>query len=205
MTARFWIILGMLVVGISQPASAQYFDKTYSIMLDMNKPVSNTNYVDNLSARGFRFGYREMISDKFFGGLDINSTSFNRHIPRRTYSTGTNTITTDLFNYTYNYGATLSFDYLPTTEKKFMPYVSLGVGASYIRFKQFYNVFSNQSDSWGVLVRPEVGMRYRVKATSSWALQAALHYDYSSAKSKDLDLGAFQTVGLSVGVIILDW
>lgn len=195
----------ILIVALYQNVRAQYFDKSYSLMLDFNKPLSNTDYVDNLSGRGFRFAYREMISDKIFGGLDINNRSFSKHVPRQTYNNGTNAITTDLFNYTYNYGATLSFDYLLKSEGKLMPYAGLGVGASYIRFRQFYNVYSNQSDNWGVLVRPQVGVMYRTKETASWALQAALHYDYSSAKNEDLDSDTFQSIGLSIGITILDW
>ncbi len=190
---------------LSTQLQAQYFDKTYGISWDINMPISNTVYVDQVSARGFKFGYREMINEKFFGGFDFSNTTFIKHKPRSTYTNGTNAITTDLFNYAYSYGLTLSFDYLLKTEQKFMPYVSLGVGASYISYRQFFNAYSNDDNNWGVLVRPQFGALYKLKDDSKWAFQAAIHYDYSSAKSENLGLDALSALGLQMGIIILDW
>ncbi len=201
-------LLGLIaagIVGLSGVAQGQYFDKTYSLAWDISVPLSNTNYVNNLSARGFRFGYREMINEKVFGGIDFSNTTYTRHKPRQTYTNGTSAITTDLFNYAYVYGLTLSGDYFFKTEQQFMPYAGFGIGASYISYRQFFNVYSNQGDSWGVLVKPHAGILYRLKENSGWAFQAAIHYDYSSAKSEDLGLDAFNSMGIQVGIIILDW
>jgi outer membrane protein W len=168
-------------------------------------PLSNTNYVNQVSARGFKFGYREMISEKVFAGVDFTNSTYTRHKPRQTYTNGTSAITTDLFNYAYSYGLTLSGDYFFKTEQRFMPYAGLGVGASYINYRQYFNVYAYQGDGWGVLVRPQAGIIYKLKDDSKWAFQAAVHYDYSSAKNEDLGLEAFNNVGLQVGIIILDW
>lgn len=200
-----YFILFILSIGVSEQMHAQYFDKTYSLTWDINKLTSNTDYADNLSARGFRFGYREMISEKVFGGIDFNNTSFTGYLPRRTYYSGSNAITTDLFNYIYSYGLTLSFDYLFDKERKLIPFAGLGIGASYLKYRQYYNVYTNGNESWGVLVRPQAGVLYRIKENASWALQGAVHYDYSSAKSDELGLEAFGSIGLNVGIIILDW
>jgi len=202
---RLPVLILLVFVGVFGNAQAQYFDKTYSLALDVSAPLSNTNYVNEISARGFRFGYREMISERVFGGIDLNNNTYTRHKPRRTYTNGSSAITTDLFNYAYVYGLTLSGDYFFKTEQRFMPYAGLGVGASYISYRQFFNVYSNQGDSWGVLVKPHGGFIYRLKEDSGWAFQVALHYDYSSAKSEELGLDAFNSIGIQVGVIILDW
>ncbi|MEZ4973828.1 MAG: hypothetical protein R2820_11000 [Cyclobacteriaceae bacterium] len=199
------ILVTIFLIGFSNVAFGQYFDKIYGFSLDVTTPLSNTEYVDNISARGFRFMYREMISEKFFGGLDLTNSTLTEYKPRQTYTNGSGAITTDLYNYTYNYGATLTFDYFLNTEKKLMPYAGLGVGASFLRFHQYYNVYTSQADSWGVLIRPQVGIFYRLRENSSWAFQAALHYDYSSAKSEELDLGALSVIGMQVGFVILDW
>ena len=198
-------IAAIIIFGCNSIGYGQYFDKTYSVALDINAPLSNTDYVSQISARGFKLGYREMINDRFFAGFDFNNTSFTKYRPRRTYSNGTGAITTDLFNYTYNYGLVLSGEYYFRVEQRIMPFAGIGVGASYIKYKQFFNVYSNQSDSWGVLVRPQAGVQLRLKDDSKWAFQAALHYDYSSAKNKDFDLGSFSSVGVNVGIIILTW
>lgn len=198
-------IFTIIIIGWVGNLQAQYFDKTYSLALDINKPISNTDYVSQVSARGFKFGYREMISEKLFGGVDFNNTTYNRHKPRQTYYNGTSAITTDVFNYAYSYGLTLSVDYFFKTEQRLMPYAGLGIGASYISYRQYFNVYRNENDSWGVLLRPQGGILFRVKEDSGWAFQAALHYDYSSTKSKDFGLDALHNIGFQVGVIILDW
>lgn len=197
----FFIIL----MGLSHVVFGQYFDKTYGVSLNVNAPLSNTEYVSNVSARGFRLAYREMINEKLFGGIDLTNSSLTEHKPRQTYTSGSSAITTDIFNYTYNYGATLTIDYLLNTEKKLMPYAGLGVGASFVRYQQYYNVYTSQSDGWGVLIRPQLGVLYRLRENSSWAFQAAFHYDYSSAKSEELALGSFSLIGLQVGFVVLDW
>ena len=193
-------IFGALTIGYSQ-----YYDKTYLVALDVNQPLSNTDYVSQISARGFKLGYREMINDRFFAGIDFNTTSYNKYKSRRTYSSGTGAVTTDLFNYAYTYGATLSGEYYLKVEQRIMPFVGFGIGASYIKYSQFFNVYTNQSDSWGVLLRPQGGVQIRIKDDAKWAFQAALHYDYSSAKNKDFELGSFSAVGFHIGVLVLSW
>ncbi|MFZ1808646.1 MAG: hypothetical protein WAU36_15545 [Cyclobacteriaceae bacterium] len=195
----------IILLGWMSSLKAQYFDKTYAVALDVNVPLSNTDYVNQVSARGFKLGYREMINEKFFGGVDFTNSTYTKHIPRQTYNNGANAITTDLFNYAYSYGLTLSFDYFFNTEKKLMPYAGLGVGASYMSYQQFFNVYSNKNESWGVLVRPQGGFLYKLKEDARWAFLGGIHYDYSSAKSKDFDLGAFNNVGVQVGIIVLEW
>ncbi|MEP2667970.1 MAG: hypothetical protein ABJH04_03185 [Cyclobacteriaceae bacterium] len=195
----------VIFLGLIGPLHAQYFDKTYSVALDVNVPLSNTDYVDGVSARGFKLGYREMINERVFGGVDFTNSTYTKYIPRQTYDNGTNAITTDLYNYAYSYGLTLSFDYFFKIEQKLMPYAGLGVGASYLSYRQFYNVYSSQDDNWGVLVRPQGGLLYKLKEDARWAFLAGIHYDYSSAKSKDFGLGAFNNMGVQVGIIMLDW
>lgn len=193
------------MLGLTYPLKAQYFDKTYSVALDINTPLSNTDYIEGISARGFKLGYREMLTERVFGGVDFNNTTYTKYIPRRTYNNATNAITTDVYNYAYSYGLTMSFDYFFNTEKKLMPYTGLGVGASYVSYKQYYNVYSNQDANWGVLLRPQGGIFYRLKEDKKWAFQAGIHYDYSSAKSKDFDLDGLSNVGIQIGIILLEW
>lgn len=195
----------LMIFGWSGISYSQYYDKTYSIALDINAPLSNTDYVNKISARGIKVGYREMINERVFGGIDLNNTTYTSYEPKQTYSSGTSAVTTDLFNYAYSYGITLIGEYYFKVEQRIMPFAGFGLGASYIKYRQFYNVYSNQSDSWGILVRPHAGVQIRLKDDSKWAFQAVIHYDYSSAKNKDFELGSFNTVGVQVGVVMLSW
>lgn len=201
---RYFVIL-FVILTVSMSSQAQYFDKTYSVAIDINAPLSNKDYIDQISLRGIKLGYREMINERFFGGVDFTNYTYSTHQPRQTYSNGTSAVTTDLFNYAYAYGLTLSGEYFFKIEQRIMPYAGLGFGASYINYRQFYNVYSSQSDSWGVLIRPQFGVLLRLKESSNWAFQTGVHYDFSSAKSSDFGLDVFHNLGLQMGIIFLSW
>lgn len=196
-----WILIMLLCLPFV--ADAQYFEKAYSVGWNINTPLTNKDYVDNVSVRGFRFGYREFINENFSVGVDFNNATFDEHKPRQTFTVPGSSITTDLFNYSYHYGLTLSGEYFFKTEQRLMPFAGVGIGASFIDYQQYFNVYVNESNDWGVLVRPQGGVLYRIKDT--WALQAAVHYDYSSVKAEALGLDAASNLGFLIGVVFLDW
>jgi hypothetical protein len=145
--------------------------------------MSNTNYVSQFSTTGFKLGFRKRLTDedKLWVGGDFGESVYNQYVPYQAYNFGTGAIATDLYHYAYNYNLTVNIDYFFfPMEKLFVPYVGLGIGASYIKFAEYYNIYSTTADSWGFLARPEVGFLVGYKQNSPWRLKAAAHFDYSS-------------------------
>jgi len=199
------ILLFVFIMIGSGHAFSQTYDRFFSLSLDVNQPLSNTDFIGNTSGKGFKLGYRQIINEHFLLGADINSATFNDYAPRQTYVSETGAFTSDFYRYAYTYGLTLNGDYLFFPDRRFQPFAGLGIGASYIDYTQYYNIFSSGDRQWGVLVRPEAGAIIRLGKYSSWGIQGAIHYDFSSAKSTDFEYNNFMNVGFQIGVVFFSW
>ena len=199
------ILIAAFILMISSQVFSQSYDRLFSISLDVNQPLSNTDFIGKTSGKGFKLGYRQIVNEHFLVGADLNSATFSDYAPRQTYTYETGAFTTDFYRYAYTYGLTLSGDYLFFPDKRVQPFAGLGLGASYIDYTQYYNVFSASDKQWGVLVRPEAGVFIRLGKYSSWGIQGAVHYDFSSAKSADFEYNNFTNVGFQIGVVFFSW
>lgn len=194
----------VLVIAF-ESASAQFYDKMFFVGWNFNTPLVNKDFVGKNSSRGARAGYRELIRENVAIGVDITWATFDDYIPRQTYYSQNGAITTDFNNYANNYGAMLAADYYFFVEKKAMPYVGLGAGVAYNSYKQYYNVYTSGDNSVGFLARPTAGVWLKFNERKNWAFNAAVHLDYSTAKSKDLGYNNFVNLGFELGLVFLDW
>jgi outer membrane protein W len=139
-------------------------------------------------------------------GADFGWAVYKQCIPTTTYNFGTQSVTTDLYDYAYNYSLSVNLDYyfLPM-EKMIAPYAGLGIGVAYDKFAQYYNIYGTKGTSWGFLVRPEAGVLIGFKENSSWRIKAAAHYDYSTNTSTDFDYKNFMSIGFQVGLVKMAW
>jgi hypothetical protein len=182
-------------------------EKYFYVNLDVNKPLSNTSWVSNTSARGIRAGYRVFINRQFSAGIDISWTAFDQYIPTETYVNGPTSITTDYFRYIYSYSAALSgqYNFDVGSGDKFFPYAGLGLGAMNNDFVLYYNAYQDAERSWGFLARPEAGVLVKFGSRRSIGAMAAIHYDYSTSKSKRFDYSNFSAVGFQIGLMFLEF
>lgn len=187
-------------------ASAQYYyDKLYSLSLDMNQPLSNTEFLETFSSSGGRFAFNSFVSENFSGGLDL---SWNRYVqtdPRQTYYSPGGAFTAEYHKYIITYGLALKVGYYLKPSQRFTPFFNINLGASNVDYKLYYNIYSDGESAWGFLGRPEAGVMWRLGQHSSWGLQATVHYLWIGAKSDLFDYKNFSTLGLSIGVVSLDW
>lgn len=185
--------------------SAQYYDKMFFIGWNANQPLVNSEFAGKFSGRGARLGYRELLNEKFAMGVDLTWSTYDDYIERQTYQLRGGAITTDYVNYANIYGGTLAGEYYFRTEQKIMPYVGLGAGVAYHNYKVYYNVFSTGDNAFGFLVRPQAGCWFKVSERKSWALNTAVHFDFSTAKSPDFGYKNFANFGFQLGIVYLDW
>lgn len=193
----------MVAVMWSAEAFAQTsYDRYFFFGSDVVKPMNNTSFINSLSAKGFQVGYRERINDHFYAGGDFNSSTLSEHNPRQTYHTTTGDLTVEFYKYVVTYSATLAGEYYFSPEKRLSPFAGLGIGANYNSYSMFYNVFTPKDNSWGVIFRPQAGVLYRLGQEQSWGVMAAVHYDYSTARSDYFGYTGFTTLGLRVGIVV---
>jgi len=201
---RHWIAPAVSVLlGVSS-ASAQDFDRYFSLSWMGSKPLSNTSWIDDDTGKGVRFGYRKLINDKFAVGFDYTWATYDKYYPTATFEEGTRTITTDYFNYVYSYGLTLSGQYfLPFATPRVMPFVGLGVGAALNRYFQYYNIYAEDDQSWGFLGRPEVGVLFPFGG--KWGATVSGQYNFSTAKSDYFGYDDFNSLSFNVGVVLMSY
>lgn len=194
----------ILVFLISIATQAQ--DKYFFVALDAQKPFSNTSWINDMSTRGIKVGYRAFINDKFSAGLEISSNAFDQYNPTKTIENPTGAITTDFFKYVYSYSAVVSGQYYLTQDEneRFFPYAGLGLGASNNEYVTYYNIYEDQETKWGFVARPELGAVYRFNPRRSFGIMAAVHYNLSTNKSEKFGYNNFNTLGFQVGVVLME-
>lgn len=176
------------------------------VTLDYNTPLSNKDWISKGSAQGLRLGYRTFITDRISAGVDFGSASMNEYKPTRTIESASGAITTDYFNYVYSYSAVISgqYNFQVGDGDMIFPYAGLGLGANYIDYTQYYNIYTNRNKAFGFLARPEAGILVRFGTRRSIGAMASIHYDYSTNKSAEFGYKNFTTAGFQIGLMFMD-
>jgi hypothetical protein len=197
----------IIIAALLLVAPAVMAQKYFYFSLDVNKPLSNTSWISDASARGARAGYRAFINSRFSAGLDLGWTTFDHYNPTETVTTRTGATTTDYFNYIYSYSAVASAQYylVQDERERFFPYVGLGLGANNNQYVKYYNIYKDTETAWGFLARPEAGILYKFNNRRSLGIMAGIHYDYSTNKSEKFNYDNFSALGFNVGLIFLEW
>ena len=193
----------ILLIGVLS-SSALFAQQTYIYLnLDMNKPLSNTAWIEDLSMSAGKVGYRGFITPNFSAGLDLGWANFDQYEPTSTKQNATGAITTDYFHYIYSYSGVISGQYYlkPEDEDRFFPYAGLGLGASTNEYVLYYNIYEESERSWGFLARPEIGVIFRFSERSPLGIMAAVHFDYSTNQSDTFNYSNFSTVGFQIGLM----
>lgn len=205
MKTRNILILLFILPAFAAEAQENYFYVNWNA----NKPLSSTDYIDNTSGRGAKIGFRKFIGAerRFSAGVDFNWAQYDEYKPRETFVNESGAITTDYFNYIYQYGLTVSGQYyFPLGEKdRFFPYVGIGLGANRNEYNVYYNIYNDTDRVFGFLARPEAGILVRIGERRRMGVMAAVHYDYSTNKSDVFEYDNFSSVGLQVGIVMLQW
>jgi hypothetical protein len=198
-------ILLFFLVFSSTLLAAQ--EKYIYLNLDVNKPLSNTSWIEDISVSGGKLGYRGFIRPNFSAGLDIGWSNFDQYEPTKTIENPTGAITTDYFRFIYSYSAVVSGQYYfkSEDEERFFPYAGLGLGANTNEYVLYYNIYQDAERSWGFLARPEAGILWRFTERGSLGVMAAVHYDYSTNKSENYNYDNFSALGFQVGLMLMSF
>jgi hypothetical protein len=197
---KIFLFLFLFQVGVCM---AQ--DKYYYVTLDVNTPLSNTAWISSTTAKGLKAGVRQFINEKFSAGVDFGFSTFNQYVPTETTNTGTGTITTDYFRYIYNYSLVASgqYNFHVGNGETFFPYAGIGLGANNNEYVLYYNAYTDTDSRWGFVARPEAGMLIKFTKRRDLGAMLAIHYDYSTNKSKVFDYSSFSTIGFQVGLMFM--
>lgn len=200
MMKRFFFLL---LLGLSSSVMAQ--EKYIYLSLDVQKPTSNTEWIEDITASAGKLGYRGFIRPNFSAGLDIGWANFDQYEPTTTKQNPTGAITTDYFHYIYSYTGVVSGQYYfkEEDEDRLFPYAGLGLGAITNEYVLYYNIYEDTERSWGFLARPEIGILYRFTRRGSVGIMAAIHYDYATNRSEKFSYSNFSALGFQIGLMAM--
>jgi hypothetical protein len=190
------------------------YTKYISASWDLNIPLSNTQFINSTSSAGIRLSYRKKLNDvdNLWAGFEFGAASYSQYYSYQTYFSPSSATSSDFYNYVSTYSLACSIDYffLPM-ERKIAPYLGFSIGAASTNFSQYYNVNKVNNNSWGVQLRPELGVVASFKTNSSWKIKASAHYDYASNSSaleknnflllRGSEYENFMSAGFSVGIV----
>jgi hypothetical protein len=205
MKTRSILLVFFLFTAFLAEAQENYFYVNWN----GNIPLSSTEYIDNFSSRGARVGYRKFIGmgKRFSAGLDFNWGQYDQYKPKETFVNETGAITTDYYNYIYQYGLTVSGQYyFPLGDNdRFFPYVGLGLGANRNEYTVYYNIYTDTDEVFGFLARPEAGIFVGVGERRKVGFMAVVHYDFSTNSTERFDYSNFSSLGFQLGIVMLQW
>ena len=196
----------IFIIGFFLCRLADAQENYFYAALDLSKPIANTSWVNDISTRGARIGYRAFLTEKVSAGVDIGWNLLDEYKPRETFQTGSGAITTDYFNYIYSYSFAVSgqYNFKMGDREKIRPYTGLGLGVSNQEYVKYYNFYSEADKSWGFLMRPEAGIMVKLSERRSVGAIAAIHYDYSTNRMKNFDYKGFSALGFQIGLVIIN-
>lgn len=180
------------------------FDNFFTFAWDVNIPVGDM-YVDEISYAGGKIEYRKMINDNNLSlGFDFSWNSYYEFKPYQTYQySSTTDITTDLYKYNYTVPLALTAHKYFPGGSVFLPYVGLGLGATYSRPSLFFNIYEIYEDSWGFLVRPELGTIIKFDKSADVGVLLGVRYSYSTNKEEGFKIENLQALGFQLGFVWL--
>lgn len=159
-------------------------DVVYYLNYSPSIPLGKTkDYVEDMSWRGFGFGFSKFVNDNVSVGLDISWSTYNKLIKNETFYYDNLTITGTQNKYinTVPVHATV-LGYLGEDLFKFT--VGMGIGTSWTEKITDIGTFSIIDSKWQFSFAPEVGVIYPI--TDHIAPYFKVKYYYST-KNKDFE------------------
>ncbi|MFI5218222.1 MAG: hypothetical protein ACHQNT_01950 [Bacteroidia bacterium] len=210
MNRKICLFLFIVILGANN-ASAQeaaytpmgsVFDNFFTFAWDVNIPMGD-KYVDATSYAGGKLEYRKMINDNNLSvGFDVSWNSYYEYKSYQTYEYNSTTdVTTDLYKYNYTLPLALTLHKYFPGNSAFLPYIGLGLGATYSRPSLFFNIYEIYEDNWGFLARPELGTIIKFDKGADVGVLLGVRYSYSTNKEEGFKIENLQALGFQLGVV----
>lgn len=200
MKMKIFAIAVLLFLSIT--ATAQKGTLKFNINYNYGIPVGafKGDLVNDPSPRGARGSLMYSFDDQLSAGLESGYQNYYQKYPRQTYSIGkTQDLSAVLTNSIQTTPFILKGNYFPLQTVAVKPYVSLGVGANLIDFKQYFGEFGSGQTQVGFMAQGGLGVLipFGKMHTSGVTLGAAYEYaPYNKNGYHDLN-----SINLRAGVI----
>ena len=198
---RFIIVF--FLIASSLTAKGQEYNTAFHIGWNTLVPFSDKDFTGSTSTAGIRVGYSKFVGDRFGFGFEGGYSTMDDYVAPTTYEYPGGAITTDIYNYLYYFTLMANGHYYLSQGKRFISYASLGMGVSFSEYKIFYNVYQENDQNTGFVIRPEIGTLFKVKENSGFGLKAALGFDYATNRSDYFETKNFSGLNFQLGFVLL--
>jgi hypothetical protein len=196
------ILITLLMIS-SVLASAQIAASGFYIGWSGMVPL-NKEFISETSTQGLGLGYARFFNERLGLGFDAGYSILNDYVPLTTYPYLGGAITTDIYQYMYYYSALLNGQYYFKPSGQLIPFAKLGAGAAFTEYREYFNVYNDSDNRAGFLVRPEMGIYYRVRPHSSVGFKASLYFDYATNASEYFDLKNYYGLGFKLAAVLFN-
>jgi len=164
-----------------------------SIQYDMSFATGDMgSYISAGSFRGASAQYRYAVTDNILVGMDAAWNVFYEKKDYDSYTSGTQTLTGIQYRYQNQVPLLAAIDFVFMSEKKFHPYLGLGLGTMYSERSTQMGIWYVEENPWQFALKPEAGLMYNM-ATGS-ALK--LGFKYYAGMGGDLGTQGYFTISL---------
>lgn len=199
---RICIILSLVTCSLL--TNAQEYSTAFHLGWNTMVPFSDKDFTGSTSSAGIRVGYSKFVNEKFGFGFEAGYSTLDDYVPPTTYEYPGGAITTDIYNYLYYFTLMANGQYYFAQGEHFIPYTSLGMGVAFSEYKIFYNVYQENDNNTGFVIRPEIGTLFKIKEYSSFGLKAALGFDYATNKSDYFETKNLAALNFQIGIVFLN-
>lgn len=199
------VIIGL--VFILFPGRVQAQQSYFFGGLTYTKPMSNLDWIKT-GGMGYEAGYRYFLQDgKYSIGLDYSYSVLREYAPTETIPTPGGAITTDYFKYMYATNLVVNFQYyfLEGSNPEFFPYAGLGVGAQIQRYRLYYNIYQENDNGVGALLRPEVGFLYKPESFRSAGIKLSATWNLATGRSSDFEVQNYSAFTIHASIMLLGY
>ena len=175
------IACGIVNAYAQESTSPPMKTETFLIGYQVTSP-NNTGYLTETSWAGGHLEYRRMIKSNLSVGISAGWNTFEQYFPRTTVQKedGTGAITSDLIRNIYTVPITANVHHY-FTGKRTNPYVGLGLGTQFKDERHFANIYQFSAETWGFLVKPEVGIMTQFSGNVGGFFNVSYNYDTSGS------------------------
>lgn len=190
-----YIVSLLAFLFITHLASAQ--QGMVSVKYSIGIPAADLgDYTGETSFRGIGLEYQHVIGSRIALGISGGLNTFYQR-EFTTLTEGTTSITGVQYRYTNNLPILATVSYFLAAERRFLPYVGLGVGTLYTLRDTRIGTISLDEDAWAFSLRPEIGAVYQV--SEGFAIKAAATY-IQAFETPELGSQSYGTI--DVGVVL---
>jgi opacity protein-like surface antigen len=187
----------LIIIGLAGTVQGQV--STFGFNYNISIPTGNLgDYVSLASYQGASFEYTYVPDESFGVHFEGGWNNFYEKRANASYERGTATLTGTQYRYSTNVPLLVGLNYFFLPESTVSPYVAVGAGTVYSRWRTEVGLYSLYADAWQFAFKPELGVN--IGLSENTFIHLSTKY-YQTIKTNDLKAQSF--IAFNIGLAFL--